>query len=163
MQVVHGIETQLGCWNLGPGVKRTCYRRSAADGWTDVNGCLYYTTRISASTSVGWSSGKDFDDAVIGGLVPRARNADLIRSIITAVREAIGRLPVYVFIRSGAADNPSTADRSSSPCASGVAWSATALSRTRNARLVPFTRRPQRGDEPIRTRGFRESGDCPCP
>ncbi|HEX6292923.1 MAG TPA: tRNA-guanine transglycosylase [Herpetosiphonaceae bacterium] len=51
----------------------------------------------SARSCVREYVGKGFDGVAIGGLVPRVRNVDLIRSIIAAVREEIGRLPVHVF------------------------------------------------------------------
>jgi helicase len=38
-----------------------------------------------------------FDGVALGGLVPRARDTELIRAMVGAVREEIGELPLHVF------------------------------------------------------------------
>lgn len=52
-------------------------------------------------------AGQGFDGVAIGGLVPRARNYELIESIIRGVRGAIGDLPIHVF----GLGNPSVVNR----------------------------------------------------
>ncbi len=38
-----------------------------------------------------------FDGVALGGLVPRARDTDLVRAMVRAVREEIGELPLHIF------------------------------------------------------------------
>jgi tRNA-guanine family transglycosylase len=40
--------------------------------------------------------GKDFDGVALGGLVPRAKDPDLVLSMVRTVREVVGDLPIHV-------------------------------------------------------------------
>lgn len=60
-------------------------------------GCIQAWDATSAKQSAREYASAGFDGVAIGGLVPRARDLELIRSIIEAVREEIPNLPLHCF------------------------------------------------------------------
>jgi helicase len=59
--------------------------------------CIQAWDAESAAVCARELAGHPFDGFAIGGLVPRARDWELVSSIVTAVRQEIGERPLHVF------------------------------------------------------------------
>lgn len=59
--------------------------------------CVQAWNAASARACARAYAGAGFDGVAIGGLVPRARDTELVLAITRAVREEIGDLPLHVF------------------------------------------------------------------
>jgi helicase len=59
--------------------------------------CIQAWDAKSAGEAAREYSGADFEGIAVGGLVPRARDKDLVRSILTKVRQEIPDKPIHVF------------------------------------------------------------------
>ena len=59
--------------------------------------CLQAWNAPSARESAIAYQGAGFDGVAIGGLVPRARNADLVKEIVSTVRDQLPGMPLHVF------------------------------------------------------------------
>jgi len=59
--------------------------------------CVQAWDAASARACAQAYAGRGFDGIAIGGLVPRAQDTALIRSVVDAVRGEIGELPLHVF------------------------------------------------------------------
>ncbi len=58
--------------------------------------CIQAWDVASAQACAEAYAGKGFDGVALGGLVPRAKDADLVLSMVRAVREVVGDLPIHV-------------------------------------------------------------------
>jgi helicase len=59
--------------------------------------CVQAWDPASAATCARVYAQAGFDGIALGGLVPRARDTELVRALVRAVREQIGELPLHVF------------------------------------------------------------------
>ncbi|MBE1302425.1 MAG: tRNA-guanine transglycosylase [Alteromonadaceae bacterium] len=60
-------------------------------------GCIQAWDAVSGKNNALAYKDKGFDGIAIGGLVPRVKNKELVRAIVTSIRDTVPDLPIHIF------------------------------------------------------------------